>query len=451
MESRQSQSVSFSKPFRSLSPDRPKDADKNMKAATLLIVLLGVACSKLSQKPAPVTDIMGVITGLIKGLELDSNSPGACANDLTTSMDYIHAVISDITRIIGGNEMAIMQLLTDVKALISTLTNPNSDCKWNSLLTQFESLSTEAGWKQILVNVMANAGSLFDCAKGLATCPTDLTGCGFQLAQIFRLVFNWGIQTPTPRVTLRQTSSFLGGFLTGIETPGSNSVCASDVSSLGSLVGSIAKEVESAVTGNATDATAAFSNIKKLLSDVKGFNDDCNFTGLLSKIESLATPTGWVKVAGNVVSHLNSITSDAKALKHCTSNAQTCGYSLGEILRLTLGWGLGPTALRQTSATAWFGGFLQGSQDNTNSFSQRASDLNGLATFASQIVTDIQKSASDYLGVFQRIRDTRKTNSDLSTSQLNSVLEHSEKNQEVETTQRPGENQGKVKQPLMRV
>lgn len=384
-----------------------------MKVATLLVVLLGLACGKLRQQPAPVTDIMDVITGLIKGLELDSNSPGACANDLTSSESDIQAVISDVTRIIGGDEMAIMQLLTDGEALISTLAGSNGDCKWSALLTEFESLTTEAGQKQILANVMANAGSLFADAKGLATCPTDLTGCGFQIAQIFRLVFNWGIQTPAPHVTLRQASSFIGGFVSGIETPGSNGACTSDVSGLGSLVDSIVKEVESAVTGNIADAIAAFSNIKKLLGDVKNFNGDCDFTGLLSTFESLATPAGWVKVATNVMSNMSTITSDATALENCTSNAQACGFSIGEILRLTLGWSLGPTTLRQASATTWFDSFLQGLQDNPNSPSECATDLNGLATLVSQIVSDIQKVASDYTVVFQLISDAKTFVTDL--------------------------------------
>ena len=384
-----------------------------MKVATLLIVLLGLACGKLRQTPAPVTDIMDVITGLIKGLELDTNSPGACANDLTNSEDDIQSVISDVTRIIGGDEMAIMQLLTDGEALISTLTGSNTDCKWSSLLAEFKTLSTEAGQKQILANVMANAGSLFADAKGLANCPTDLTGCGFQIAQIFRLVFNWGIQTPAPHVTLRQASSFLSGLLTGIETPGSNGACSSDVNGVGSLVDSIISEVESAVSGNIADAIEAFSNVKKLLADVKGFNGDCNFTGLLSTLESLATPSGWVSVATNVMTNLSTITSDATALETCTSNAQTCGYSIGEIIRLTLGWSLGPTTLRQTSATTWIDGFLQGLQDNPNSPSECASDLTGLVTLVNQIVADIQKVASDYTVVFQLISDAKTLVQDL--------------------------------------
>ena len=384
-----------------------------MKVATLLVVLLGLTCGKLRQTPAPVTDIMDVVTGLIKGLELDTNSPGACANDLTSSEDDIQAVISDVTRIIGGDEMAIMQLLTDGESLISTLTGSNTDCKWSSLLTEFESLATEAGQKQILANVMANAGSLFADAKGLASCPTDLTGCGFQIGQIFRLVFNWGIQTPAPRVTLRQASGFLSGLLSGIETPGSNGACATDVNGVGSLVDTIVKEVESAVTGNVADAIEAFSNIKKLLNDVKNFNGDCNFTGLLSKIESLATPTGWMSIVSNVMSNLGAITSDATALENCTSNAQTCGYSIGEILRLTLGWGLGPTTLRQAAATTFFDSFLQGLQNNPNSPSECATDLTGLAALVSQIVADIQKVASDYTVVFQLISDAKTFVTDL--------------------------------------
>jgi len=384
-----------------------------MKVATLLIVLLGLACGKLRQTPAPVTDIMDVITGLIKGLELDTNSPGACANDLTNSEDDIQSVISDVTRIIGGDEMAIMQLLTDGEALIGTLTGSNTDCKWSSLLAEFETLSTEAGQKQILANVMANAGSLFSDAKGLANCPTDLTGCGFQIAQIFRLVFNWGIQTPAPQVTLRQASNFLSGFLTGIETPGSNGACSSDVNGVSTLVDSIVSEVESAVTGNIADAIEAFANIKKLLADVKGFNSDCNFTGLLSTLESLATPSGWVSVATNVMTNLSTITSDATALESCTSNAQTCGYSIGEIIRLTLGWSLGPTTLRQAAATTWIDGFLQGLQDNPNSPSECASDLTGLVTLVNQIVDDIKKVSSDYTVVFQLISDAKTLVQDL--------------------------------------
>jgi hypothetical protein len=201
---------------------------------------------------------MDVITGLIKGLELDSNSPGACANDLSNSEADIQAVISDITRVIGGDEMALMQLLTDGEALLGTLEGSNGDCKWSTLLAEFQSLGTEAGRKQILANVMSNAGNLLADAKGLASCPTDLTGCGFQIAQIFRLVFNWGIQTPAPHVTLRQASNFLTGFLSGIETPGSNGACVNDITGIAPLAEEILSEIEKAFTGSITDAVEAF-------------------------------------------------------------------------------------------------------------------------------------------------------------------------------------------------
>jgi hypothetical protein len=525
-------------------------------------MVLSLSLGKVRQEPAPVVDIMDVITGLIKGLELDSNSPGACANDLTSSEDDIQAVISDITRIIGGDEMAMIQLLTDGEALVSTLEGSNTDCKWSTLGAVFKSLTTTTGRQQVLSNVMANAGSIFAAAKGLQTCPTDLTGCGFQIAEIFRLVFNWGIQTPAPllqtsnflsgflnglqtpgsngvcvndltsvvplaqtiiqevtsalsgnvadaieafgnvkkllgnvegfnsdcnfsgllstveslatptgwmkvatnvmgnmaaltqdcaaltqcsanqeacgeslgdilrltsgwslgpatshrnlRASLRQAAGFLDGLLNGLETPGSNGVCVTDLTTVVPLTQTIIKEVKSAITGNVADAVEAFENIKKLLGDVEAFNADCNFSGLLSKVESLATPTGWMAIATNVMSNYATIAADCLALENCDTDADTCGENIGSVFRLALGWSLGPaSSLKQAAVTSWFDGFLQGLQTDPNSPSECATDLQGLATLASQIVADIEKVASDYTIVFQLISDAKTFISDL--------------------------------------
>ena len=389
-----------------------------MKSVTLLLV---VACclasatiaprlkgAKHSVQQTPPAGLTDFLTGLVKGLEENSNSPGACSGDLVNANNDVMAVSSDVQRIVGGDEMAILQLITDVQALYTTLAGSNSDCHWSALIAEFKSLATSAGQEQILKNVMGNMGAIFSDAEDLANCPTNWVVCGYDVAQIFSMVFNWKIQVPQSEFNLRQASTFLSGFISGIETPGSDGTCVTDVEGLSGLADNIIADVEKAFGGNIAAALEAFTDIKKLLSDVEGFNGDCDLSGLVSALENLGTTAGWVAVAKNFIANLGTIESDASAFTTCTTSPGQCGYSLGEILRLTLGWSLGPTAsLQSTPEGSWFEGFLQGLQSSPNASNECVSNLNAMGPVFQNVISDLENVATDFTLVFQLISDAK--------------------------------------------
>ena len=190
-----------------------------------------------------------------------------------------------------------------------------------------------------------------------------------------------------------------------------------DVEGLSGLLDTIVADVEKAMGGNIAAAIDAFTNVKKLFGEIEGFNSDCDLTGLLSAFEALASPAGWVKVATNFMDNMSTITSAAAAFEQCGTEPQQCGFSVGEILRLTLGWGLGPIPSLKNVESSWFDAFLSGLQNDPNSISECATDLEGLNTIVAQIITDIEKVASDYAVVFQLIADAKTFIGDLQTFQ----------------------------------
>ena len=200
------------------------------------------------------------------------------------------------------------------------------------------------------------------------------------------------------------------GFYQGIQQPGGDGTCINDVESLSGLLTTIYQDAEKALGGSMSSAVAVFTNLKKLISSLDSDNSECNIDGFFKTMTSLTTPEGWVKVVLNVGENWPAIDTTAQTMNTCGSNPTSCGFSVGTILRLSLGWGLGPSSAKPVQADApatWFDGFLAGLENNPNSANQCVSDLNSLQGLVADLIQDVQKVLTDYSEVFQLIADAK--------------------------------------------
>jgi hypothetical protein len=348
------------------------------------------ARSKVYQEPFP--QVMNFTSGLIAGLEADANSPGACAKDLTGAEGNVVDLYSAVSSFIGGNQAALFEILTSGEALIKAVEGSSSDCDFSTLVTFFESLSTSAGRDKALTNIIGNLGGLTEDAKALTTCSANVYTCGFTIGNMFKLLTGWSVTMEYGYVS---ASDFIQGFVSGVEVPGSNGACITDVNGMEPLFEDIYNNAVAVIGGNYLDILSLVGEVKTAWDDIEGFDGDCNVNGLITVIESLGTLQGWETVAENFMANFGTISTAAPAFLSCPSAPQQCGYSLGEILRLTLGWGLGPNTsaapkrVRDSNVTAWVQAFINGLETDPSSNNICGTDLLSLSSNFESLYQDI--------------------------------------------------------------
>ena len=398
-----------------------------MKLASLAFVLLfGLALSasvsnlkgtKRAQKvyAEPYPSVMNFTNGLISGMEANANSPGKCADDLTGAEGNLADLVSAVASYINGDQNALFEILSTGSALIKAVEGSSTDCDFSALAAVFEGLSTAAGREAIIGNVMSHFGSIVSDAQALATCGSNLYTCGFNIGQIFHLVSGWSVNSSPFEHGYVSVPDFLQGFVQGVEVPDSNGKCITDVSSIEPLFTSIYQDAVDVINGDYFDVISLISDVKTAISDIEGFDGDCNVNGLVSVVESLGTTAGWVTVAENFMANFGTISTDAAAFLQCPSNPTQCGYSLGAILRMTLGWGLGSDSaiapkkrVADSNFATWMQSFVNGLEAEPSSNNICANDLLGLSTGFESIYNDlISLSQGNSAALFSLISDAK--------------------------------------------
>jgi hypothetical protein len=200
------------------------------------------------------------------------------------------------------------------------------------------------------------------------------------------------LRLPQASFTPEDAMALAEGLLEGLQEDSSKpGKCYHDLFGTITNVEAIVADVK-AILNKDTAAWTKFANdVQALLTQLKGFSPDCNFTGLISTLESFLTPEGVVVLFKNFIEHIAEVVSDAEALKNCSADYKTCGVKVGSIVRVLIGWHLNDPQLGgyhsdfQSFITGLIGG-LSGGQN-----SKCTQDLGGVEGDLDSLVTDIQK------------------------------------------------------------
>lgn len=134
---------------------------------------------------------------------------------------------------------------------------------------------------------------------------------------------------------------FAQGFLLGLQKdPNSPDACASDSSTLLQDTESVVGFVEQMMAGQTSALTSLILAAKKLADDLKGFNGDCDFTGLLANLEGIATPEGFSKVIWTYLNNEQTFNSDWSTVQSCEENYTACGQAAGQMFSLISDWSI---------------------------------------------------------------------------------------------------------------
>lgn len=104
--------------------------------------------------------------------------------------------------------------------------------------------------------------------------------------------------------------------------------------------------------GALSDDLIAFSSaLDHLFQGIKLYEGTCTFDGLGEHITDLMRTTGYSQLAANYFTNMGEISAALGTLGDCSADYSKCGNSLGEVVRLLIGWSLQPKAEETCSAS----------------------------------------------------------------------------------------------------
>jgi hypothetical protein len=143
------------------------------------------------------------------------------------------------------------------------------------------------------------------------------------------------------KATQDNLKNFVTGFVMGIEKSEKNpSECAVDFNNADAAFMNVIDDIVALDAGDLSRAERLFDDATELYNSLKDSKDVCNYSGLAEIIKSLSTDAGRKAIEANYLKNQFVINVDLISLLGCSLDYKKCGHSLGEVVRLVLGWGL---------------------------------------------------------------------------------------------------------------
>ena len=267
------------------------------------------------------------------------NSTDVCFNSATTSK-----LDGDVVALLKAT---VFGKVEDLGTLAKTLATDAEIALWNcqveDIMAAFTYNVQVHGYKYILGNVFWRAPDIYKCAlEALADgLILNFGGMATQLGTANKLV------SPPKPTNARlaypsfDSQTFLSGLLYGLESsPNSADQCVQGLSSLTPQVTKLETDLKSVLSGNLAAAFQLYADFKNLYSAAEDESSVCNIPALLTVLKSLTTAAGVNQFVANVKANWSAIEADGENILNCQEDAYQCGFSAGEVLRLTLNWSL---------------------------------------------------------------------------------------------------------------
>lgn len=269
--------------------------------------------------------------GLAAGLEVDQQEAGPCLASVGQVVGFVGNIETDIGALIDQHGSAGL-LAIHISELVTAIVNSVPLCQYTTIFPALEQLT----WQQVLKNAAAHVTVLKANGLNLGACKTNAYSCGQSLGKIFRYLFAWGIYAPQ-----QSPGNFFSGLFQGLEnTPNGADKCVEDLTNLQGLWTQTMQDITNLVSGDVAASFAVIADFKSLLSALQGDSQDCNLPQLGVTLSGLLTPQGVTQLVSNFQANMEGILQASAGLSNCGSNESACGYSVGEVLRLVLGWGI---------------------------------------------------------------------------------------------------------------
>ena len=132
---------------------------------------------------------------------------------------------------------------------------------------------------------------------------------------------------------------FVDGFVVGVEKDANSpDQCATDTETLISTSEVLISDIQAAMAGNSNIFTQLLQDTIDLSNDFHRFNRACDFTDLISDLQTLATADGAVALMWRFVDNAKEVGDYVKVLQQCNTDYTHCGTAAGHIFSILVGY-----------------------------------------------------------------------------------------------------------------
>lgn len=283
--------------------------------------------------------IFNLTQGFLIGLEADSKHPGPCYQAIAGLSNDFEAIASDISRISKGDEAAVTQLFTDVTGTVHDIRAFNGTCDIAALEAQIKALLTPEGAKIISENYLKHVIAINRDISTVKDCSANYYNCGKAAGEIFRDIVGWNLNIVQAKLPKNNIESFINGLITGLDKNGIDT-CSTSLTKLNSYANELAENIKKAVKGDTSVVPSLIINLKQVRSEHKKVMASCDFNSFIEDVKNALTPDGTKEFMMNIMLNHAKIQSFIKSFETCSANTSKCGFDLGQLVQLLLGYSI---------------------------------------------------------------------------------------------------------------
>lgn len=138
-----------------------------------------------------------------------------------------------------------------------------------------------------------------------------------------------------------QIATFYSGLVQGLQLNSTEpGPCAGALAAAQSDVNAFVSDFLQMVLGDEKAVTYFLLDGKDVFGDFQASGTVCNWKSLGSALQALTTSAGQATLVQSFTANLGTFLLDFQQLALCGSQWNSCGFALGELLRMTLSWGI---------------------------------------------------------------------------------------------------------------
>lgn len=138
-----------------------------------------------------------------------------------------------------------------------------------------------------------------------------------------------------------QIAAFYSGFIQGLQLNSTDAgPCSNALMAAGNDVNAFVSDLLHMIFGDEKAITYFLLDGKDVLGDFQASASLCNWQSLGSAAQAITTATGQATLVMSFSANLGVFLLDLKQLGVCGSQWNACGFAAGELLRMTLSWGI---------------------------------------------------------------------------------------------------------------
>lgn len=135
-------------------------------------------------------------------------------------------------------------------------------------------------------------------------------------------------------------AAFYGGLVSGLQLNATVGPCATALTAAKADIGAVVSDFWQMVQGDEKAITYFLLDARDALGDLHVSNPYCKLSTLWDALTALGTTAGQQTLTLSFTMNISVFLLDFQQLALCGSNWASCGFAVGELLRMTASWGI---------------------------------------------------------------------------------------------------------------